>query len=61
MLVTAIKYGDFTGAVVDFVFIALAVFLIIKLILRPAPDAPAGPTSEELLTEIRDTLKQQGK
>ncbi|MCD7880266.1 MAG: large conductance mechanosensitive channel protein MscL, partial [Clostridiales bacterium] len=26
---------------------------------EPAPEAPAGPTTEELLTEIRDLLKQQ--
>ena len=59
MLVTAIKYGDFTGAVVDFVFIALAVFLIIKFVVRPAPEAPATPTREEdLLAEIRDAIKQ---
>ena len=26
---------------------------------EPAPEAPAGPTTEELLAEIRDLLKQQ--
>ena len=59
-LVKALKYGDFMGAVVDFIFIALAVFLIVKFLLRPAPEAPAAPTKEEeLLTEIRDSLRQR--
>ena len=26
---------------------------------EPAPEAPAGPTQEELLAEIRDLLKQK--
>jgi len=26
---------------------------------EPAPEAPAGPTQEELLTEIRDLLKEK--
>jgi large conductance mechanosensitive channel len=26
---------------------------------EPAPEAPAGPTQEELLTEIRDLLKKK--
>jgi large conductance mechanosensitive channel len=26
---------------------------------EPAPEAPAGPTQEELLAEIRDLLKKQ--
>ena len=58
-LVTAIKYGDFIGAVIDFAFIALVVFLITKFILRPAPEAPPTPTREEdLLAEIRDAIRQ---
>ena len=48
---------------------ALVIFLIIKAINRfhkkkeeaPAPEAPKGPTSEELLTEIRDLLKEKNQ
>lgn len=38
--VNAIKYGDFLGSVIDFVFIAFVVFLIIRSLLKPAPEAP---------------------
>ena len=41
----AITYGAFIGALVDFVIIATAVFLITKAILKPAP-AAAAPTKE---------------
>ena len=49
--------------------VALVIFLIIKAINRfhkkkeeaPAPEAPKGPTSEELLTEIRDLLKEKNQ
>jgi large conductance mechanosensitive channel len=40
----AITYGAFLGNVVDFVIIAWAVFVITKLLLEPAPEAPAPPT-----------------
>ncbi len=36
----AIKYGDFLGALIDFVFIALVVFLITKSLLKPAEAVP---------------------
>src|SRR5438128_416039 len=38
--VNAIKYGDFLGNVVDFMVIALVVFLVTKALLKPAPDVP---------------------
>jgi large conductance mechanosensitive channel len=40
----AITYGAFIGAVVDFVIIGLCVFLLTKLLLKPAPAAPVPPT-----------------
>ena len=40
----AVTYGQFMGAVVDFVIVGLAVFLITKALLRPAPAPPAPPT-----------------
>lgn len=61
---SAILYGSFIGATINFVIIAFVMFLIIKGINKlkkaaPAP-APAGPSAEEvLLGEIRDLLKKQ--
>ena len=40
----AITIGQFIGNVVDFVIIALAVFLITKMLLRPEPAPPSAPT-----------------
>ena len=63
-----LKYGQFIQNVIDFPIIALCVFLIIKAINKltakkeepaPEPEAPAGPTQEELLTEIRDLLAKK--
>lgn len=42
----AITYGAFLGNIVDFVIIALVVFLITRALLKPAPAAPAAPTKE---------------
>lgn len=61
-----ITYGAFIQSVVDFVIIALSIFLFIKAINRfkkkeeEKPSAPPEPSKEELLlTEIRDILKEQ--
>lgn len=59
----SIKYGSFLTNVLDFLIVAFVVFLVIKGINKmkkpEAPAAPAGPTvSEQLLTEIRDSLKK---
>lgn len=59
-----VKYGMFLSAVINFVIVAFVLFLLIKGINAakkkeaPAPTAPAGPTQEELLAEIRDLLKK---
>lgn len=58
-----INYGVFLQAVLDFIIIAFAIFLLVKQVNRfrtppPPPAPPAGPTNEEkLLMEIRDALK----
>ena len=63
----AITWGSFVQTIVDFLIIAFCIFLAIKAINRfkrkeeEAPAAPAGPSQEELLTEIRDLLKDQAK
>ena len=59
-----IAYGQFINAVIKFLIVAAAVFILIKqvnLFLRkkpPEPAAPPTPSPEvELLKEIRDLLK----
>jgi len=57
-----LNYGVFINAVVDFVIVAFAMFLVIKgmnVMRKKQEAAPAAPTtSEKLLTEIRDLLKK---
>jgi large conductance mechanosensitive channel len=62
-----IAYGSFIQTLIDFIIVALCIFLMVKGITKlskkkeePAPQAPAEPSKEEqLLTEIRDLLKEQ--
>lgn len=42
----AVTYGQFIGAMVDFVIVALVVFMVTKALLKPAPAAPAPLTKE---------------
>ena len=59
--------GNFINAVIKFLIIAWVVFLLVKGVNRlkdsvsrkeeAVPGAPAGPTQEQLLTEIRDALR----
>ncbi len=61
-----IAYGLFIQSVVDFLIIALCIFLIVKLLSKfkkkkaegPAP-TPAPTNEELLLAEIRDLLKEK--
>src|SRR5467141_1650483 len=39
-VVNSINYGTFMGSVVDFVIVAFVVFLIVRFMLRPAPEPP---------------------
>ena len=57
-------YGTFITALIQFLIVAIAVFMLVKAIQKlknekPAePPAPPEPTKQEiLLTEIRDLLK----
>jgi large conductance mechanosensitive channel len=56
-------YGLLINAVVNFLIVAFALFLVIKAmntVRKQAPPPPAGPTKEEvLLTEIRDLLARR--
>ena len=60
----AILYGSFLTNVIDFIIVAFVMFMIIKGINKtkkkeePAPEAPKGPSQEDLLAEIRDLLKK---
>ncbi|MCI6613135.1 MAG: large-conductance mechanosensitive channel protein MscL [Clostridiales bacterium] len=59
--------GTFLTTIIDFVLVAFVIFLMIKTINRfrrkkeeePEPEKPKDPTTEELLAEIRDLLKEQ--
>ena len=61
---TTINYGLFINAVIRFVIVALAIFILVKQINRlarskkeEAPAEPVIPREELLLAEIRDILK----
>ena len=69
----AITYGNTIAIILDFIIIAFAVFCMVKAQNNlhkkkeePAPEAapepdpvPPAPTAEDLLTEIRDLLKNK--
>ena len=42
----AVTYGQFVGAIVDFVVIAFVVFMIAKTMIKPAPVAAPAPTKQ---------------
>lgn len=61
-----LAYGKFIQSVIDFLIVAFAIFMGIKVLNKlkreeaAAPAEPPAPTKEqELLSEIRDLLKSQ--
>ncbi|NQX76713.1 large-conductance mechanosensitive channel protein MscL [Gilvibacter sp.] len=60
----AIAYGNWIDAIINLVIVGFVLFMIVKAYNKtkkkeePAPEAPTGPTQEELLAEIRDLLKK---
>lgn len=64
-----LHYGQFIQNVIDFIIIAFVIFCMVKAINKltsmtkkeqeQKPEEPKGPTSEELLVEIRDILKEK--
>lgn len=66
-----IGFGSFIAVVIDFILIAFIVFLVVKFFNKArqltekkkaeeaAPEAPAGPSSEELLADILEELRKQ--
>ncbi len=60
-----LTYGNFIQAIINFLLIALVIFMIIRQVKKmekPTAEAPAAPpepsAEEKLLTEIRDLLKK---
>ena len=61
-------YGAFIMAIINFLIIAFVVFMLVKMVNRvkdaaekeeeAAPEAPAGPTQEELLADILKALQK---
>lgn len=67
---SAIMYGNFINNVIDFLIIAISIFLFVRLIngakerfskSEPEEPKPKTPTTEELLTQIRDILEEKTK
>ncbi len=63
-----LNYGQFVNAVIRFLIVAFAIFILVKQVNRlyrtkpaAAPPPPAPPAQEVLLTEIRDILKQSAR
>ncbi|MEM7764998.1 MAG: large-conductance mechanosensitive channel protein MscL [Pseudomonadota bacterium] len=61
-----IAYGTFINTVIDFLIVAFAIFMAVRVMNKlkkqeeEAPAAPPEPSAEEkLLTEIRDLLQKQ--
>ena len=62
-----LRYGAFVTSVINFLIIAFVVFLLVRGVNRvkeaalgpESPSAPAGPTQEELLAQIRDLLAEE--
>lgn len=59
-----ITYGNFIQAIINFLIISFSIFMVVRVLNKfkkkeeEKPAAPKGPTTEELLVEIRDLLKE---
>ena len=60
-----LNYGNFAQTVIDFIIVAFAIFMAVKVMNNlkkkeaESPSEPPKPSNEEvLLTEIRDLLKK---
>jgi len=60
----AVKYGKSIAAIIKFILIALVLFLVIKAVNKfkhaenEKAEKPPLTTTEQMLTEIRDSLKK---
>ena len=67
----AVNFGNLISVILDFIIVAFAMFLVVKGMNKlnslkkkeeeAKPEEPKGPTQEELLSQILDELKKQGK
>lgn len=60
--VAVLGWGEFLTVLINFLILAFIIFLLVRAtnrLMRRGPDAPAGPSEVELLTEIRDELKRR--
>ena len=58
---SVLTYGNLVQAIINFVIIALFIFVVLRAAEKAKKKeeaAPAGPSQEELLTQIRDLLKK---
>lgn len=65
----AVNFGNLIAVILDFIIIAFVIFLMLKGFNKmkkkeeapaePEPEPEPAPTSEELLAEIRDLLKER--
>ncbi|MCP4121190.1 MAG: large-conductance mechanosensitive channel protein MscL [Bacteroidetes bacterium] len=60
----AIRWGAFVNTLINFLIVGFVIFMIVRAYNNtqkeeePAPEEPAGPSTEDLLGEIRDLLKK---
>lgn len=58
----AIMYGRWINTIINLIIVGFVLFIIVKAYNKtktpPAPEAPAGPSDNDLLGEIRDLLKK---
>lgn len=60
--VAVLGWGQFITVVINFLILAFVIFMLVRWanrVMRRGPDAAAGPTEVELLSEIRDELKRR--
>ena len=60
--VPVLGWGQFITVVINFVILALVIFMLVRWanrIMKRGADTPAGPTEVELLSEIRDELRKR--
>lgn len=62
----SVMYGNFIQSIFDFIIVALAIFMVIRLMMKfqrkkeaVIEEGPAIDAKEALLVEIRDLLKNQ--
>jgi large conductance mechanosensitive channel len=60
--VAVLGWGQFVTVLINFLILAFIIFLLIRSatrLMRKGPEAPAGPSEADLLTEIRDELRKR--